>query len=225
MRGHRDGYRTVFAFFCWENELVFLRAGKGPHWEGPVDSSNTALLGQRCDVSPVPASSSVPAQPMPHRVRSCPCSGSGFCTMTAARRYKRPVFFWEVACGAQRPIPLKETINPSSGSLLEHAWFAVPSPRFALAPSLLPAQPELHREHSCGKIILSPGQLRKTAIIKNNDARGFKQWSLFPVRLPKTRPINLLQVGVYFNIVLKVNQAVWLRFPPSDLVLLPSCLH
>lgn len=94
-----------------------------------------------------------------------------------------------------------------------------------LVPSPLSAHPELHRKHSCGKIILSPGQLRKTTIIKNNDALSFEQWSLFPVRLPKTRPINLLQVGVYFNIVLKVNQAVWLRFPPSDLVLLPSCLH
>lgn len=136
-----------------------------------------------------------------------------------------PTVFWEVACGAQRPIPLKEAINPSSGSVLELSWFAVPSPCFALAPSPLSAHPELHGKHSCGKIILSPGQLRKIAIIKNNDALGFEQWSLFPVRLPKPRPINLLQVGVYFNIMLKVNQAVWLRFPPSDLVLLPSCLH
>lgn len=135
-----------------------------------------------------------------------------------------PTAPWELLYGAQRPLPLKETINPSSRSLLEHTWSAVPLPM--LCPiSPLSAHPGLHRKHSHGKIILPPGQLRRTAIIKNNDALGFEQWSLFPVRLPKTRPINLLQVGVYFNIVLKVNQAVWLHFPPSDLVLLPSCLH
>lgn len=162
--------------------------------------------------------------PRPCRVGSCPCFCLWLLHHESSREIKVPTVLWEEECGAQRPIPLKETINPSSGSVLEHSWFTVPSPCFA-APSPLSAHPELHGKHSCGKIILSPGQLRKIGIIKNNDALGFEQWSLFPVRLPKTRPINLLQVGVYFNIVLKVNQAVWLRFPPSDLVLLPSCLH
>lgn len=38
-RMRMKGYRTAFVLFCWENELVFLRAGKGPcrsvrEWDG-----------------------------------------------------------------------------------------------------------------------------------------------------------------------------------------------
>lgn len=85
------------------------------------------------------------------------------------------VFSWGVGegLGDQRPIMQKEIDNKSQLWGVYRAWFAVPSSSFALAPALLSAHHKLHRKHTGEETVLSPGQLRKTTIIKNNDALGF----------------------------------------------------